>query len=148
MKEKYPVLAIDYGQKNLGLAISDSKGIIATPLQVLSITKNRDLDKILEEILEICDDYKVKRILIGMPQIFSKEQEKSIKKIDDFISKLKTITTIPIVTYDESFSTTEAQNMLTSSGQNTKGSRKKIDKIAATVFLQEFLNSKEKHNDK
>ena len=54
---------------------------------------------------------------------------------------LKESTTLPILNTDESFSTTEAQNMLLSTGQNTKSTRGKIDKISATVFLQEFLNS-------
>ncbi len=58
-----------------------------------------------------------------------------------FINKIKDVTTIPIITYDESFSTTLAQSMLTSSGQSIRKSRKKIDSISATVFLQEYLNS-------
>jgi putative holliday junction resolvase len=141
----YPILAIDYGEKNLGLAISDSKGIIASPLEVLSITKNRDIINILEDILEIIDEYRVKRIIVGMPQSFTPEQDKSKEKIDTFISLLKKATNTDILTWDESFSTTNAQNMLTSLGQNSRSSRKKIDKVAATVFLQEFLNSKKQN---
>ena len=148
MKEIYPILAIDYGEKNLGLAISDSKGIIASPLEVVSITKRRDLDKIIEEILEICHEYNIKRILVGKPQEFTKRYKKTTEKIDTFLEKLKSFTEIPTITYDEAFSTTEAQNMLTSSGQNAQNSKQKIDKIAATIFLQEFLNSKEKNNGK
>lgn len=148
MENKYPVLAIDYGEKNFGLAISDSKGLIASPLEVLSITKNRDIGIIIEEIITICKENRVARILVGKPQIFKKSQERSTKKIESFIEKLKTSTDIPIVTYDEAFSTTEAQNMLTSSGQNTRSSRGKIDKIAATVFLQEFLNSNNENNER
>jgi RNase H-fold protein (predicted Holliday junction resolvase) len=55
-------------------------------------------------------------------------------------------TDLPILTTDESFSTIEAQNMLLSTGQNTKSTKGKIDKISATVFLQEFLNSNHQKN--
>lgn len=148
MQIEYPILAIDYGDKHFGLAISDSKGIIASPLEVLSITKNRDIENIIEEILELAKQEHAKTILIGMPQVFSQSQEKTAKKIKKFIDSLEERTKLPIVTYDESFSTIQAQNVLTSSGQSTKSSRKKIDKIAATVFLQEFLNSDIKNNEK
>ena len=143
----YPILAIDYGEKNLGLAISDSKGIIASPLDVLSITKNRDIHTLVKEILEILELYKIERILVGKPQAFEESQKLSQEKINHFISLLEKATTIPVLTWDESFSTTKAQNMLTSLGQNSRGSKGKIDKIAATVFLQEFLNSENKQNE-
>ncbi len=50
MNIQYPILAIDYGAKRIGLAISDSKGLIASPLTVLNVTKNMGIDKIIEEI--------------------------------------------------------------------------------------------------
>jgi putative Holliday junction resolvase len=143
----YPILAIDYGEKHFGLAISDSKGIVASPLEIISITKNRDINNVIGEILNVAKEYKTETILVGKPQSFTPEHKKTEKKIDSFIALLKKSTTIPILTHDESFSTSNAQNMLTSLGQSSKASRGKIDKIAATVFLQEFLNSKEKKNE-
>ena len=140
----YPILAIDYGEKHFGLAISDSKGIIASPLDVLSITKNRDVNNIIQDILNVIQEYKIETILVGKPQSFSPEHKRTEEKINSFISLLKKATKTTILTYDESFSTTNAQNMLTSLGQNSRRSKSKIDKIAATVFLQEFLNSKKK----
>jgi len=138
----YPILAIDYGEKNFGLAISDSKGIVASPLEVISITKNRDIKTVIKEILQIAEENRVKRILVGKPQSFTDEQKKTEEKIENFLELLRKATDIEILTWDESFSTTSAQNMLTSLGQNSRSSKGKIDKIAATVFLQEFLNSK------
>lgn len=140
MKINYPILAIDYGDKHFGTAVSDYKGILASPLEVVSITKNRDINNVIDDILSLCEENRIKTILVGKPQAFAKNYEKTSKKIDKFILLLKEKTAIPIITQDESFSTTEAQNMLTFSGQSIKGTRNKIDKIAATVFLQEFLN--------
>ena len=138
---KYPMLAIDYGDKHFGLAYSDSTGLIATPLEVLHLTKRKTKKDIVLEIVQIIKEYKVKSILLGKPQIFTKEHKKTLEKITLFENMLKQHTTLPVLTTDESFSTIEAQNMLLSTGQNTKSTKGKIDKISATVFLQEFLNS-------
>ena len=131
----YPILAIDYGDKHFGLAYSDSKGLVATPLEVLNLTKKKTLNNIAEE-------YKIQTILLGKPQAFKEEYQQTLKKISSFEKILKDHTNLPILSADESFSTTEAQNMLLSTGQNIKSTRKKIDKVSAAVFLQEFLNSK------
>ncbi len=144
---EYPILAIDYGKKHFGLAISDTKGIIASPLEVLSITEHTGQAEIIEQILNICEEYRVKTILLGYPQAFIEKHITTQKHVSQFEYKLRKNTDIPIILYDESFSTTSAENMLISSGQNTKGFRKKIDKIAATVFLQEFLNSENSKNE-
>lgn len=142
-----PILAIDYGKKKIGLAISDPKGIIASPLDVLHITEKKNEDSVIGEILQIAQEYRVKTILLGMPQEFKKSHKKTSNRIESFKEKISILTDLPIVTYDESYSTIEAQNMLLSLGQNSKSSKGKIDKIAATVFLQEFLNSQEKKNE-
>ncbi|MGI6484093.1 MAG: Holliday junction resolvase RuvX [Candidatus Dojkabacteria bacterium] len=148
MKVTYPILAIDYGDKHFGLAISDTKGILAQPLDTISISQNRGINNVIKDILDIAEEQKAKTILVGMPQEFRDQYKKTTDKIKIFINRLKDHTKIPIITYDESFSTTWAQNMLISSGQTTKKSRRKIDSIAATVFLQEFLNSNNRQNGK
>ncbi len=148
MQIEKPILAIDYGEKNIGLAISDSKGIIATPLDVLRITKRRGLDEIFDDILIITQEYRVKTILLGKPQKFKSTYIKSIEKIDTFAKKLSQLTNIPVIFQDESYSTIQAQNMLLSLGQSSKSTKGKIDMISAAVFLQDFLNSKQKENEK
>ena len=137
----YPILAIDYGDKHFGLAVSDYKGILATPLDIVSISQNRTVEDVITDILNYTEEYKVKTLLIGQPQPFEKQQKRTNKKIDKFIELIKQKTDLPIITQDESYSTSNAQNMLKETGQNIKGTRGKIDKVAATVFLQEFLDN-------
>jgi putative Holliday junction resolvase len=138
---QYPILAIDYGTKNMGLAISDFKGTIATPLKVLRVRPKHGYKEIVEEIAEICDQNKVQTILLGKPQIFEVSHKKTLKKIENFKTVLKTGVNLPIIEYDESYSTVTAQDMLLYTKQSTKSSKHKIDSVAAAVFLQEFLNS-------
>ena len=138
---QYPILAVDYGTKHIGIAISDFKGILATPLEVLHITPANGYEKIVEKIADICDQNKVQTILLGKPQIFEISQQKTLKKIEKFEEILKKGVKLPIINHDESYSTVTAQDMLLYTSQSTKKSRKKIDSVAAAVFLQEFLNS-------
>jgi putative Holliday junction resolvase len=148
IKIEAPILAIDYGDRHFGIAISDSKGIIATPLKVLHSTKNGGFTPVIDEIVEIAKENRVKNVLIGKPQMFKDSYAKTIEKIENFKNQLSKVINIPIIFQDESYSTTEAQNMLTSLGQNTKRSKSKIDMVSATVFLQEFLNSNNQENEK
>ena len=143
-----PVLAIDYGEKRFGIAISDSKGIIASPLTVIEVPKRDGIEYVISRIEELIQENNVKTILLGMPQIFQDSYQKSAEKVKKFKDELSKLITIPIIFQDESYSTTRAQNMLTSLGQSTKKSKGKIDKVSAAVFLQEFLNSEQQNNEK
>jgi putative Holliday junction resolvase len=138
---QYPILAIDYGTKNVGLAISDFKGIIATPLKVLRVKSKSGYEKVIEEIVEICERNKVQTILLGKPQVFEVAHKRTLKKIEKFEKLLKEGINLPIINYDESYSTVTAQDMLLYTKQTAKSSKDKIDSVAAAVFLQEFLNS-------
>ncbi len=138
---QYPILAIDYGTKNIGLAISDFKGVVATPLKVLRVRPKHGYDKIIEKIVEICENNKVQIILLGKPQVFEISYKKTLKKIEKFEKLLKDSINLPVINYDESYSTVTAQDMLLYTKQTTKSSKDKIDSVAAAVFLQEFLNS-------
>jgi len=138
---QYPILAIDYGTKNIGIAISDFKGIIATPLEVLRISPKHGYEKIIEEIGEICERNKVQTVLLGKPQVFEISHKRTLKKIEKFEKLLKKGLNLPIINYDESYSTVTAQDMLLYTRQTVKSSKNKIDSVAAAVFLQEFLNS-------
>lgn len=140
----YPILAIDFGKKHIGIAISDFNGKVATPLDVIDITKNTTYATLTFQLKEICNEYGVKSILIGKPQSFEKEHEKNIERIDSFVKEVVSSLLLPIETWDESFSTSEAKNVLISQGVKMKKGKRRIDSIAASVFLQEFLNSKEK----
>lgn len=146
MNLPFPILAIDYGARRIGLAISDNKGLVAQPLRTIRLlnkaTPQRQWEHIVNELNVSIKETQAKSLLIGVPQVFTSSQEKSLKKVLSFVELLKEAINLPTDTYDESFSTKTAQNMLLSTDQHTKKTRKKIDSVASAVFLQEFLNSK------
>jgi len=63
MEVTYPILAIDYGDKHFGLAVSDTKGILAQPLDTVSISQNRDINDVIKDILDVAEEQKAKTIL-------------------------------------------------------------------------------------
>jgi putative Holliday junction resolvase len=140
----YPVLAIDYGLKNIGFAVSDSNGFLSAPLDQFKYTENRGKSELILEIQKLITEYKIKRIVLGLPQQFEEKESESNKIIKNFAKLLIDKISIPILFHDESFSTKNAQNMLLSIGQNQKRSRGKIDSTACALFLQEFLNEENK----
>jgi len=137
----FPILSIDYGEKRIGLAVSDAKGIISSPLDTVQFTRNRGIDEICKNIIEIGKTYRVKSILLGKPQAFVETHNKIVKKIIDFASILGEKSELPIRFIDESYSSTEAKNVLLSFGQHGKKGRKSTDKMAAAIFLQSFLDN-------
>lgn len=142
-----PFLSIDYGEKNIGLAVSDFKGIISTPIETVRFTKRRGAEELIGDIVGIVEEYRVKTIVIGYPQAFIEKHKETQEKIDTFIEKLSAKTPLPIVKFDESFSTKEATDMLLSLGQHSKKSRSKIDKVSAAHFLQKFLDQRNQNNE-
>jgi putative Holliday junction resolvase len=142
----YPVIGIDYGTKHIGLAVTDNRGRIAGPLPTFHITEKRGKQVFIDELNTIISGYKAKRVVIGIPQAFEAKESESVKRIKNFIKILSLHIKIPIVIQDESFSTKNAQSMLLSIGKSQKNSRKQIDSMACTLFLQEFIDHENRYN--
>ena len=139
------VIGIDLGSKRIGIALSDSDLTVATPLDVIERSGNVKNDHIA--ILKITDEWEVKRIIVGLPISLDGTLGASAQSIIDEISRLGNLTDIPIETHDERFTTVTAEQILLQ--QNVKRARKKrvIDKVAAAIILQGWIDSVNKSKD-
>ena len=133
------VLAIDFGQKRVGIAVTDPEQIIATGL-----TTVRSF-----EIFDFLNDYfkkeDVERVVIGEAVQMNNEPSESMKYIVPFIKKFeKTFTEIPLQRMDERFTSMMAQSSILESGANKKTRQDKnlVDKVSATIILQSYLEQK------
>lgn len=144
---KYPILAIDFGTKRIGLAISDDLGKISSPIDPILITKKTDESSLLAKFEEVIVTNHISSILIGVPQEFEESHKKSTEKIYKFINWLTHHIQLPYKVWDESFSTSIAQDMIVSAGRRIRSRKNRIDSMAASVFLQEFLSSKQNTNE-
>jgi putative Holliday junction resolvase len=133
-------LGIDYGEKNVGLAVSDDKGIIAQPLTTLKRKSDKD---VVNQIQTICVDNKIERIVIGIPLSANKEVQEKYKS---FARQVEEKTGIKTNLWDETFSTKRAQNMVAFFEPDDRKPRTGThkDNVAAAVILQEFLDDKTK----
>jgi len=147
-KVRFPILAIDYGRKHVGLAFCDRNGSLSSPLKTVHLPAKNYFEHLKKTLKEIIDEYRIETLLVGLPQNFEESHQKSQDKVLLFIEELREWTDLPLVTWDESFSTKRAENMLLSTGQSRKKSRGKIDSIACAIFLQEFLNYYKQQNEK
>ena len=139
------VIGIDLGSKRIGIALSDSDLTVATPLDVIERSGNVESDHIA--ILKITDEWEVKRIIVGLPISLDGTLGASAQSVIDEINRLGNLTDIPIETHDERFTTVTAEQILLQ--QNVKRDKKKrvIDKVAAAIILQGWIDSFNKSKD-
>ena len=135
------ILALDYGDKRIGSAISDPMQIIAKPFRVVANTTN---ENILIELNEIIKEYEVEQLVVGLPLTLKNKYSAQTKKVIDFIKFLKKNISIPIHSYDERLSSIIAIQSLVKQGIKTGYNKEEIDKTAAAIFLQSYLNNIEK----
>jgi len=131
------VLAIDYGRKRLGLALSDELGLTAQPYATLTRT-NRKND--LRRLRDICRKHAVRRILVGHPLHISGEAGEMAEEASSFAARLQKETGVHVELVDERLTTWEArQTMAEVKSPRRKRSAAPIDDLAAAVFLRDYL---------
>lgn len=129
--------AIDYGMKRVGFAVCDELHITSNPKKVLDPTK----DSFWKELTDIIQLERVAALIVGVPWRLDNKETDVIDKINEFITELKNITGLEIITRDESFTTKRAVETLINIGKKKKKRSEKgmHDKIAAAIILNDFL---------
>lgn len=133
------ILAIDYGKKRTGLAVTDSMQIIASGLTTVATTELMDF------ILKYVAQEKVERIIVGHPKQMNNEDSENMKRIIPFINLLKKkLPAIPIELVDERFTSVLAHQAMLDGGLKKKARQNKalVDEISATIILQSYMETK------
>lgn len=132
------VLGLDVGSKTIGVAISDEFGWTA---QALEVIQRKGMSRDIERIKQVIKEYQVGNIIIGLPKNMDGKEGEQAKKVREFLETLQTKVNLPIKTWDERLSTVMAEKTLLE-GDLSRAKRKKIiDKAAAQVILQGYLDS-------
>ena len=135
------ILALDYGDKKIGVAISDPMQIIAKPFKTLNNTTNKN---ILLDLNEIISEYDINKIIVGLPITLKNKYSIQTEKVSAFIEFLKENLSIYVDSYDERLSSKIAIQSLVKQGIKTGHNKREIDKTAAAIFLQNYLDDKSK----
>lgn len=130
------ILAIDPGGRRIGLALTDPLRIIASPYKTLVV---RDEDDALKQLREVIVDQEVVEIVIGLPINTQRQDSTQTKRVRAFAERLKSMVDIPIALIDESFSSVEAERMLHRMGKKIGDDKGAVDRLAATVILEQYL---------
>ena len=131
------ILSIDYGDKRIGLALSDILKIIAKPFDTI---ENKSNKFVIDTILEISIEKNVEKIIVGFPLTMKGKYSIQTQKVLDFINLIEENTSIPIIKYDERLSSIEAKKSLIKQGIKTGHNKGEVDKTAAAIFLQSYLD--------
>jgi putative Holliday junction resolvase len=137
------ILAVDHGEKRIGLAISDSTGTLSTPFKII---KHVSLLIDAAQVAELAQQNSVELVVVG--QSFDEEGRPNLagRRAARFAEALKTQTEIPIVLWDESFSTQDARRTRIEAGVRRKGRTGALDALAAANILRSYLEAKRDPN--
>ena len=132
------VIGLDFGDKKIGIAISDITYTIATPIKTL---KRKSIKKDIEELKIIFHDYNVGGIVMGLPLSLNGEENISTSKVRRFAEEIKKSTVLKIFFFDERFSSDVIFKELRKNSVTHSKIKSKIDQQAASYFLQGFLDT-------
>jgi len=133
------LLALDMGERRIGVALSDPMHIIASPHSIIDRKITPDYTS---EIQKLIFEQEVEALVIGLPLTLKNNISQQTKKVQLIIKELTSKLNLPIYTIDERLSSVSAKNALKLKGVKTGHNKGEIDKTAAAIFLQEFLDSK------
>lgn len=132
------ILALDYGERRIGIALSDEAGIIAMPFRTINAL-NRE--QALSEIGRICNEKKVFKIIVGMPLNMNGDKGTQAERASAFALNIGKQLGIPVETWDERLSTRMAERTLISADVSRNKRKGVIDRLAAQIILQSYLDA-------
>jgi putative Holliday junction resolvase len=135
------ILGLDLGSKTVGVALSDALGITAQGVETFVFPENH-MNKALQHVIEIVNREKIKTIVLGYPKHMNGSIGERAIKTERFAEKLKEAVAVEVVLWDERMSTIMAQKILIDANVSRSKRKKVIDKMAAVVILQSYLDSK------
>jgi len=140
VKKKSRILGLDVGDKSLGIAISDVSCKIARGLEGVKFFKNSIEEKV-EYVKKVASYHKVEKIVVGLPVNLKGGEGYQAEKIHRFVEDLSSKISIPIVFFDERFSSVAAEKLLKEAKVSLNKRKKVRDKLAATIILQNYLDT-------
>ncbi|UCH12471.1 MAG: Holliday junction resolvase RuvX [Candidatus Omnitrophota bacterium] len=131
------IMALDVGDKRIGVAVSDETNIISTAVDVI---ERRTLKQDIERIKDFTKEYKIGKIIVGLPLTMKGTKSIQTEKVNKFIDILGEMINIPVLSFDERLSTAQGERLLIKADISRRKRKKLIDKIAAQIILQTYLD--------
>jgi putative Holliday junction resolvase len=132
------ILALDHGTVRIGVALSDELKMIASPLEFIPAEPFADFLTRLKQLLQ---EKEVEQIIVGLPRNMDGSFGPSAEKVRDFITTLKTEVNLPIRTWDERLTSSQANRILIEGNVRRDKRKEKVDGMAAAILLQSYLDA-------
>lgn len=136
-------LGLDYGSKTVGVAVTDPLGLTAQGVEIIRRQKENHLRKTYQRIRELCEQYDVEKIVLGLPLNMDDTMGDRAEKTLEFKKELERRLSVPVLLVDERLTTVEAIEIMDDAGIKVSEREKYVDMIAATIILQDYMNSTE-----
>lgn len=136
------ILGVDYGEKRVGLAVSDPLGMFAQPLEAVQVED--DLPAAAERIAEVAREYEAAEIVLGLPKNMNNTLGPKAEEALAFKELLVEKTGLPVITWDERLSTRQAERHLRQTGWSRRRRKERVDMVAAQIILQGYLDFRAK----
>ena len=134
------ILALDYGTKRVGVALSDELRWTAQPLETF---ERKTLDRDIGHIVSLVSAHEVGSVLLGFPLQLDGREGPAIQGMRDFLARLEQELTVPLVLWDERMTTKAAEDLLIAADVSRKKRKGAVDRVAAAILLQSYLASLE-----
>lgn len=138
------VLGLDYGSKTMGVAVSDPLGLTAQGLEIIRREKENHLRQTLSRMESIIEEYNVEEIVLGFPKRLDNSVGNRAEKTLELKETLERRTGLPVVLWDERLTTVSAHQAMDEAGMRKDKQKDHVDKIAAVLILQGYLDSRGK----
>lgn len=134
------IMGLDYGDKTVGVAISDEMGLTAQPFETIYRERWNKLRQTCKRLEEIIIEKKVERIVVGKPLNMNGTEGERLERTREFIGMIERRTSLEVIELDERLTTMEADRILDMTGVAESGRKEYIDKMAAAIILQTYLD--------
>ena len=131
------ILGIDYGEKRIGLAISDPLGFTAQGLPTIERVNSEDY---LQKLADVIKEKGVSRIIVGLPKSMNDTIGKKAEEVLEFVEILKSHLNLPVITIDERLTTVRAYKAMSGTKMSLRKKQKRVDMISAQFILQSYLD--------
>jgi putative holliday junction resolvase len=138
------ILAIDFGEKRIGLAVSDELGITAQRLSTFRAEKDGEF---ISHLKQIIDQKDIEQIVIGFPKMMDGTVGEKAKQVQKLAEDIKGRLGVPVTLWDERLSSIQSQKILRQMGQKYTRQKEKIDQLSAVLILQSYLDYKRRKDE-
>jgi len=132
------ILALDHGTKRIGVAVSDELKMLAHPVEFIPA---EPFAGFLVRLKELIEEKQVELVLVGMPRNMNGSYGPAALKVEEFVAALSRAITVPIKTWDERLTSTQANRYLIEGNVRREKRKERVDQMAAAILLQSYLDS-------